>query len=234
MPVGAGMHAVGVAEREVDAGELLVLQDVADEPRELDVGADREFAHAVRVLVGVGVGPERVFEILVGAGCGHQPVLLDLERERSIGEHPEARAQEVADHAVDHQRAVHLARGREDFTAGQVAPLVGADEPARLQPLVVGVERGGEVAAAGRGGAHLAGHAHYVDHLLAQAIDLQVVGAHALTHDLRRDVDHVRVPHASLVHDVGELHARGQLVLLHLHGKDRHLALVQVGRDGRR
>ena len=59
-PVGAGVRAVRIAERDVHAGELLVLQDVADDAVKLDVRADRELADAVAVLVGVRVGPEVV------------------------------------------------------------------------------------------------------------------------------------------------------------------------------
>ena len=65
VPVGAGVRAVGIAERDVDAGELLVLQDVADDVRQLDVGADRELADAIGVLVGVRVVPEVVLELVV-------------------------------------------------------------------------------------------------------------------------------------------------------------------------
>ena len=40
-PGGAGMLRIGMAEGEVDTGELLVLQDMADNTRERDVGTDR-------------------------------------------------------------------------------------------------------------------------------------------------------------------------------------------------
>ena len=65
IPVGAGVRAVGIAERNVDAGIFLVLQNVADDILELDVGADGEFADAVAVLVGVRVLPEVVLEFLI-------------------------------------------------------------------------------------------------------------------------------------------------------------------------
>ncbi len=64
-PGGAGVFAVGVAEGDVDAGEFFVLQDVADDAVDAEVGADGEFADAVGVFVGVGVGPEVGFELLV-------------------------------------------------------------------------------------------------------------------------------------------------------------------------
>ena len=65
VPVGAGVGAVRVPEGDVNARELLVLQDVADDVRELDVGADGELADAIGVLVGVRVGPERRLQLLV-------------------------------------------------------------------------------------------------------------------------------------------------------------------------
>jgi hypothetical protein len=140
VPVGAGVGAVRVAEGDVDARELLVLQDVPDEVAELDVRADGELADPVGVLVGVRVAPERVFEVLVVARRLDQAVVPDDGGERRVTEQPEAVAQVVADHAVDDERAVDAAGRGEDLAAGEVAPLVGADEAAGLQPAVVGVE----------------------------------------------------------------------------------------------
>ncbi len=57
-PGRAGVLAVGIAEGDVDAGKFFVLEDVADDALDAEVGADGEFADAVGVLVGVGVGPE--------------------------------------------------------------------------------------------------------------------------------------------------------------------------------
>ncbi len=134
-------------------------------------------------------------------------------------------AQEIADHAVDDQRAVDVAGRGEHFAAGQVAPLVGADQAARLQPLVVRIERRGEVAAALGRRAHFLRVADDVDHFRAEAIDLVKIGAHALEHHLAVDVDHVAMAHLPAIDDVGELHARAELVALHVHGQDADLAL---------
>ncbi len=68
--------------------------------------------------------------------------------------------------------------------------------------------------------------------LLAQAVDQVEVGAHALAHDFGRDVDHVRVAHVAAVDDVGHLHARAELIGLHLHGKDGDLRGFHVGQHG--
>src|SRR5438270_4673042 len=63
-PGRAGLAAEGSAKGEMDAGDLLVLQQHADRVLERDVGADRELADAVAVLVGVAVLPELPLEIL--------------------------------------------------------------------------------------------------------------------------------------------------------------------------
>ena len=69
IPVRAGVRAVGIAERDVDAGDLFVLQNVADHVVHGDVGADGELAHAVAVLIGMAVAPELVSQFLVGASA---------------------------------------------------------------------------------------------------------------------------------------------------------------------
>ena len=63
LPVGVRLAAVGIAEREVHAGHLLVLQQDADHLAQAEVGAERQLADAVAVLVGVAVVPEVVLEI---------------------------------------------------------------------------------------------------------------------------------------------------------------------------
>src|ERR1039458_7237821 len=50
VPIGAGVRAIGIAERDVDSGDLLVLQNIADHVVDADVGADGELAHAVAEL----------------------------------------------------------------------------------------------------------------------------------------------------------------------------------------
>jgi len=57
-PGSAGVLAIRIAEGDVDAGELLVLKDVADDALDAEVGADGELADAVGVFIGMGVGPE--------------------------------------------------------------------------------------------------------------------------------------------------------------------------------
>ena len=82
-PGGAGVFAVGIAEGDVDAGKFFVLQDVADDALDADVGADGEFADAVGVFVGVGVGPEVAARVVCWRCCSETMRLLrDLDGER--------------------------------------------------------------------------------------------------------------------------------------------------------
>ena len=76
------LAAVGIAEREVDAGDLLVLQQDADHLAEAEVGAERELADAIAVGVGVAVVPEVALEIGAIAARRHEPAAADLEHER--------------------------------------------------------------------------------------------------------------------------------------------------------
>ena len=226
------MGAVGVSEGNVDAGEFLVLQDVADDPIDANVGADGELADAVGVFVGVGVGPEVALESLVFAGDAGDAVAFDVDGEGMGAEDAVARAEEVADYAVDDEDAVDLAGRGEALAAGEVAPLFGADDAGGFEPAVVGVELGVDVGAGGRGGADVGGGADLVEDGLAEAVDGVEVGAHALGHDLRGDVDHVGVAHAAAIDDVGHLHAAVEFVRLDLDREDADLRGLHVVEDG--
>ena len=78
------------------------------------------------------------------------------------------------------------------------------------------------------------GTANTVENLLRETVDPIIVCAHSIAHDFWRDVDHVGVTHAAAVDDVGHLHARVELVGLHLHGEDGHLRSFHVFDDGSR
>ena len=60
VPVGSSLEAIRVAERDVDARKLLVLQEVAYDLGKPDVGADRKLTNpaGIRILrqVGANVG----------------------------------------------------------------------------------------------------------------------------------------------------------------------------------
>ena len=96
----------GIAEREVDAGDFLVLQQDADHLAEPEVGAERELADAVAVLVGVAVAPEVALEIGALAAGRHQPAIADLQHERRALEVAVLAVEVVAGGAVADEHAV--------------------------------------------------------------------------------------------------------------------------------
>ena len=74
---------------------------------------------------------------------------------------------------------------------------------------------------------------HLVEDGLAEAVDGEEIGAHALGHDLGGDVDHVGVAHPAAIDDVGHLHAAVQFVGLHLDGEDAHLRALHIFQNRR-
>lgn len=226
------MGAVGVSEGDVDARELLVLENVADDAVDANVGADGELAYSVGVFVGVGVGPKIALEGLVFAGGAGDAVAFDVDGERVGAEDAVAGAEEVANDAVDDEDAVDLAWGGEALAAREVAPLLGADDAGGFEPAIVGVELCVDVGAGGGGGADVGGGADFVEDSLREAVDGEEVSAHALGHDLGGDVDHVGVAHAAAIDDVGHLHAAVKLVGLDFDGEDADLRGLHVFEDG--
>ncbi len=74
----------------------------------------------------------------------------------------------------------------------------------------------------------LPGLRHDVHDLLAERVNAIEVGPHAFQHDLVIDVDHVGVPHATPVDDIGHLHSRFQLVTLNVDRENADLAGLHV------
>ena len=226
------MLPVRVAEGDVDAGQFFVLEDVADHMLQLDVRPDGKFAHAVAVVIGMGVAPELVFEGAVPGMDLADAVALDADGERFLLQLAVFRTQVIAHHTVDHVGAVHF-RGRgEHFPAGQVAPFFRADDAAGLDPTVFAREVGLEAGSRRSFRADVLGAPSHLPHLAAELIHLAEISTHAFQHDLAVDVDHVGVADAPAVHDRGHLHARGQFAGLSRGGEDAHLARFQVVEDG--
>src|SRR5437762_12556498 len=80
-PRSPGLAAVRVPERNVNTGDLLVLQEDANHLGERDVGAEGELADAIAFAVGVAVAPELAFEIGAGAADCTQSPAGDFERQ---------------------------------------------------------------------------------------------------------------------------------------------------------
>src|ERR1035437_10144527 len=121
VPVRPGVCAVRITKGDVNAGNFLVLENVADDVVNGDVGADGEFAHAVAVLVGMTVAPELGFEFLVGAVGFPQAAVHDLDGQRSVAQDAVLLAEVIAHYAIDHEAAVDAFRGSEGLPAGQIA-----------------------------------------------------------------------------------------------------------------
>ncbi len=165
-PGRAGVLAVGIAESDVDAGELLVLQNVADDALDAEICTNRKLADAVGVLVGVGVGPEVGFELLVCARAAHDAVGGDLDGQRRGFEQAIARAEPVANNAIHNKGSVDLSGRGEALAAGQVAPLLRRDDAGGFKPLVAGIHLGGNIGAGGGGGANARGAADAIENFL--------------------------------------------------------------------
>src|SRR5581483_12358110 len=84
IPLRASVFPVRVAERDVDTGELFVLEDVADHVFEPYVGPNRKLATPIAVLVGVGIVPEILFQFLVFAEALDDAVPFHANRQRII------------------------------------------------------------------------------------------------------------------------------------------------------
>ena len=91
---------------------------------------------------------------------------FDFDGERSWLEQAVARAEIIADHAVNDKRSIHLTRSGENLSAGKVSPLVAGDDAGGLEPLVVRIELGADIGSRCRGSADIACAPHFFDHLL--------------------------------------------------------------------
>src|SRR5262252_8252792 len=65
IPVSAGVGAIGIAERNVHAGILLILKDLTDHILQIDVGSDGKFSDAIAIDVRMCVLPEVIFQFAV-------------------------------------------------------------------------------------------------------------------------------------------------------------------------
>src|SRR4051794_16647967 len=124
VPVGTGVRAVRISEGDVDAGDLLVLQNIPDHVAHADVGTDGELAHAIAVLVGMTVVPELLFEHLVAAVRFDEAAVADDDSQRRLAKIAIALAQIVADHAIDHEGAIDALGCGEGLTSRKIAPFV--------------------------------------------------------------------------------------------------------------
>ena len=144
------------------------------------------------------------------------------------------RAKPVAHHAIHNEGSVDLAGRGKTLAAGQIAPFFRTDDAAGLKPLVARIHLRRNICPSSRRRANPRRLLYPLQHLLRKPVDQVEIGPHSLAHDLRGDVDHVRVAHVAAINHVGHLHPRLQLILLHLNRKDRHLGAFHIGQHRRR
>src|SRR5215472_9836566 len=108
LPRRAGVRSVRIAERNMDARKFLILQNVPNHARHADVGSNRKLAHAVGVLIRVGVGPERLLQLLIRTLHAGDAVVADVNCQRRFAQNAEASTEKIADNTIDNKHAVHL------------------------------------------------------------------------------------------------------------------------------
>src|SRR5262249_2625727 len=135
IPVRAGVRGVRIPERDVDAGNLLILQNIADHVPNRNIRADGELAHAVAVLVGMAIPPEIVFQPAIRRVRFSQAIAFDPYSQWRLPQVSILLAEIIAHHAVDHERSFHVLGTSEGLAARQIAPFMRADDAAGLQPL---------------------------------------------------------------------------------------------------
>src|ERR1019366_4539234 len=138
-----------------------------------------EFAHAVAVLVGMAVAPELGFQFPVGAVAFAQAAFHHLDGQRISAQIAVLFAEVIAHYAIDDEAAVHAFRCGERLPAGQIAPLVGADDAAGLDPLQMRREPADDIGARRIGGADFARRAGHLPDPRADAVHLVEIGEHA-------------------------------------------------------
>src|SRR5438477_309589 len=121
-PIRASVFGVRMSKGDVDSGNLLILQNVSDDVGAGGIGADGKFADAIAVFVGAGVESKIIAEIFIFRTEQANAVILDLDNERRSLEITIAFAQIIPHHTINHENAVRIFRGGENFTAWQVAP----------------------------------------------------------------------------------------------------------------
>src|SRR5580658_483359 len=183
VPLRPSVSTVRIAKRDVHAGILLVLQDLADHILQFNIRADRKFAHAIAVLVGVGVAPEILFQFRIWGVRLNHAISLHSNGQRMLTQTPKLGAKPIAYDAVNYKRSVDLTGRGKNFSAWQVPPFVRANDPAGFHPAIIRIQIRNQIGARRRFGSNLLRSAYHVDDLDANAVHLQKVGSHSLQHD---------------------------------------------------
>ena len=204
----------------MDARHFLILEQNTNHLAEAEIRSERELADTIAVFVRVAVVPEVALEIGAIALGRRQPAVSNLENQRRPAKAAVFRIEIVARRSVADKRPVNRSRGREYLARRKIGPVARIDEAAGLHPGQRMIECGPEIRAIRGPDGQRPRMVHPVAQLRAQSIDKPVIRAHALTHDLRRDANHVRVPDAPPFDDADNGHAGRQLAFLRLDAQD--------------
>src|SRR5690242_348488 len=197
VPVSAGLVAIRVAKRNVDTGKLFVLQEVADDASQSDVGADRELADAIRVSVLRHVLADLAGQHGVGRVDRNQSPVLDDQPHRWV-QHLVLVGEPIAelfgrDDSLDRKRTCKR------LAFGQVAPASRLPIPSVARyPSHRGGERRLQLRPERRAHRDPRGDANDFEDLPGHAVDLLVIRGHAILHQDFIDPDHVPVAAAQL------------------------------------
>src|SRR5436190_1421254 len=109
---------------------------------------------------------------------------------------------------INNKSSVDLPRRGEHLAAGQITPLLCADNAAGFKPAICWIEIGSEICAGSRSSGDSSCVGNDTEDLLTDRVHACVVCPHAEHHDLRVDVHHVSVADLAGVDHFGHLHAR--------------------------
>src|ERR1700730_12269082 len=146
-PVRVGLAAIRIAEGEMHAGKFFVLQKDADHARQSQICAERQFADAVTVLVGVAIFPELLLEILARAFGVDEASFLDLQNQRRGLQVAILAIEMVAGGGVAYESAIDRSGRGKNFARGKIGPVSRADQSAGFYPIETGIKMRCDVSA---------------------------------------------------------------------------------------
>src|SRR5882672_4905851 len=88
IPFRPGVCPVWIPKRNMHAGILLILENLPNHFFQINVRPDRKLADAVAVLIGVRVLPEVVLQFAIVRVRLGKPILLHVNRQRSVPQAP--------------------------------------------------------------------------------------------------------------------------------------------------
>src|SRR2546426_8106241 len=78
IPLRPSMRPVRISKCDMHSRKLLILKNLSNHVFQFNIGADGELPHQIAVLVGMGVTPKIVPQLLIAGVSFDQPVAFDL------------------------------------------------------------------------------------------------------------------------------------------------------------